>query len=262
MKASVLSFEERKTTYRTADGEERPTFTGIPDWLYAYKPQLANGRGWELLDTILHHQRMGQRNQPVAISLAQFAQETGHSIPTVRKALSDLALIGLLYEELDEPEQRDSGFRYAIQDHPGQGVVERDGQRMVSLLDGWHEVDSARVFRHTATRASNDTALPPRARISLQLLQHKLATLPPLRGHIPKHWAALRERIFVRDNYVCFYCGREDFYPLHCDHVIPPARGGQERNPNNLVTACGQCNGSKGALLPEEWLHDSISDRS
>lgn len=155
--ARVTPIEAGRATYRTVQGKERPTFTAIPDWLSAYKPRLARGRGWELLDTILHHQRMGQRHQPVAISLAQFAQETGHAIPTVRKALADLARVGLLYAELDTPERRDSGFRYAIQDPPGQGVLEREGRLMISLLDGWYEIDPARVVQRLEGVKETDT---------------------------------------------------------------------------------------------------------
>lgn len=125
---------------------------------------------------------------------------------------------------------------------------------MISLLDGWYEVDPARLVQRAASIPSTDATLPPRERISLHVLREKLATLPPLRGQVPKGWVALRERIFARDKYSCFYCGREDFYPLHCDHVIPPARGGSKRDPGNLVTACGSCNVSKKAMLLEEWL--------
>jgi hypothetical protein len=38
-----------------------------------------------------------------------------------------------------------------------------------------------------------------------------------------------------------------------CDPVIPPARWGREDDPSNLVTACGSCTASKGALTREEW---------
>src|SRR5690242_15611655 len=101
MMASVTPLEERRTTYRTSEGEERPIFTGNPDWLYAYLPRLKQGCGWELLSLILHHQRMGHRTTPVAISLSQFQRETGRAPRTIQKGLSDLARVGLLYEELE-----------------------------------------------------------------------------------------------------------------------------------------------------------------
>lgn len=65
-------------------------------------------------------------------------------------------------------------------------------------------------------------------------------------------WAALRAEIFERDGYQCQYCGHETF-KLECDHVFPASRGGSN-DPDNLTTACIDCNRSKGARTPEEWL--------
>ncbi len=73
---------EKKRTYRNAAGEERPCFNGIPDWLHDYIQQVRPS-GWTLLTIILRHQRMGTRSQPVAISLRQFQQESGLSLPAV-----------------------------------------------------------------------------------------------------------------------------------------------------------------------------------
>jgi 5-methylcytosine-specific restriction endonuclease McrA len=62
-----------------------------------------------------------------------------------------------------------------------------------------------------------------------------------------------RENIFKRDNYTCVYCGYNDnTRKLTIDHVIPQSKGG----PNtwdNLVTACGKCNGEKADLTLEEF---------
>lgn len=149
MIASVISLEERKTTYRTPEGEERQTFTGNPDWLYAYMPRLKQGCGWELLSLILHHQRMGMRTIPVAISLTQFQRETGRAIRTIQKGLSDLVRVGLLYEELETPGRQDSAIRYAIlsQEHVGHGPCQHaDGSLVAQLLDGLYEVDPLRLI--------------------------------------------------------------------------------------------------------------------
>ena len=40
----------------------------------------------------------------------------------------------------------------------------------------------------------------------------------------------LRFEVFKRDNFTCQYCGRDvktDKIKLHCDHIIPRAKGGQ-----------------------------------
>jgi hypothetical protein len=52
----------------------------------------------------------------------------------------------------------------------------------------------------------------------------------------------LRFEIFARDGFTCRYCGRQaDQTILHVDHVIPVSQGGTN-DPENLVTACADCN--------------------
>lgn len=64
-------------------------------------------------------------------------------------------------------------------------------------------------------------------------------------------WAAMRARIFARDNYRCGYCGAGG--RLECDHKTPVSRGGSHDD-DNLVTACFACNRAKGAMTAEEFL--------
>ena len=50
----------------------------------------------------------------------------------------------------------------------------------------------------------------------------------------------------------CYLCGK--LIPLgkrHVDHIMPLSKGGAHR-PSNLAVACGRCNQSKGAKIPEE----------
>lgn len=71
-------------------------------------------------------------------------------------------------------------------------------------------------------------------------------------GRVPiNHWRATRERIFARDDYTCFYCGKRGG-DLECDHLIPISRGGSNED-TNLVTSCKTCNRAKGSKLLEEW---------
>jgi hypothetical protein len=61
--------------------------------------------------------------------------------------------------------------------------------------------------------------------------------------------ASLRWQVFVRDGFRCRYCGSQagqDGVDLHADHVKSVADGG-DNSYDNLVTACQQCNGGKGA---------------
>lgn len=57
----------------------------------------------------------------------------------------------------------------------------------------------------------------------------------------------VRFEVFKRDAFTCQYCGaKAPEVILHCDHINPVALGGQN-DILNLVTACSDCNGGKGA---------------
>jgi 5-methylcytosine-specific restriction endonuclease McrA len=55
-----------------------------------------------------------------------------------------------------------------------------------------------------------------------------------------------RKWVFLRDNYKCQYCFKE-LTPSKCtiDHVMPVSKGGRTTW-HNVVTACTDCNNSKG----------------
>jgi hypothetical protein len=58
----------------------------------------------------------------------------------------------------------------------------------------------------------------------------------------------LRFQILNRDCFTCRYCGRSaPHVVLEVDHVEPVSRGGSN-HPDNLVTACWECNRGKRAL--------------
>jgi 5-methylcytosine-specific restriction endonuclease McrA len=61
-----------------------------------------------------------------------------------------------------------------------------------------------------------------------------------------------RKNVFLRDDYICQYCG-EKFDPksLTCDHIVPKSRGGVNEW-SNIVTSCMRCNLRKGDKLPDE----------
>ncbi len=60
-----------------------------------------------------------------------------------------------------------------------------------------------------------------------------------------------RVDIFIRDGYVCAYCGKElDIKTASLDHIIPISKGGAH-TPENCTTSCLRCNLSKAAkILP------------
>jgi 5-methylcytosine-specific restriction endonuclease McrA len=58
-----------------------------------------------------------------------------------------------------------------------------------------------------------------------------------------------RPNVYLRDNYTCQYCGRND-YPikdLTYDHVKPRSKGGTT-DWDNIVTCCRRCNNLKGNM--------------
>lgn len=63
-------------------------------------------------------------------------------------------------------------------------------------------------------------------------------------------WRKLRAR--VKRVGLCFYCGTS-VGPFEADHIIPPALGGGELDPANVVCACLPCNRSKASKSPDEW---------
>lgn len=61
----------------------------------------------------------------------------------------------------------------------------------------------------------------------------------------------LRYEILRRDNHACRYCGATaPDVKLNVDHVIPQALGGTD-TPDNLVTACADCNAGKTSSMPD-----------
>ena len=58
--------------------------------------------------------------------------------------------------------------------------------------------------------------------------------------------------LFLRDEHLCMYCGRQfPGYLLTRDHLMPLSRGGTDCW-SNVVTACRGCNHAKGSRTPEE----------
>ena len=67
-----------------------------------------------------------------------------------------------------------------------------------------------------------------------------------------KRWYAIRNRVFVRDNYTCTYCGKVGG-KLEADHIIPVSAGGTDEL-KNLTTACRRCNRQKKDKSVNEFL--------
>src|SRR2546428_12861431 len=61
-----------------------------------------------------------------------------------------------------------------------------------------------------------------------------------------------RLRIYMRDKFLCQYCGeKKGVAELTLDHILPRSRGG-DNSPVNIVTACIMCNNRKAKRQREE----------
>lgn len=70
----------------------------------------------------------------------------------------------------------------------------------------------------------------------------------------------LRYEILRRDDNTCRYCGgRAPDVTLTVDHVIPVALGGSDL-PDNLVTACRDCNSGKSASSPDAPIVSNVAE--
>jgi 5-methylcytosine-specific restriction endonuclease McrA len=82
----------------------------------------------------------------------------------------------------------------------------------------------------------------------------RLPSVIALKDYIPsaRRPAFTRFNVFLRDAFTCQYCGeRAPAHNLTFDHVVPRSRGGRTTW-QNVVTACGECNLTKGSRLPRE----------
>lgn len=72
----------------------------------------------------------------------------------------------------------------------------------------------------------------------------------------------IRFEVLKRDNYTCRYCGaKAPNAVLHVDHVMPVALGGSDK-PENLVTACRDCNAGKAATKPGDEIIDEVNEKA
>jgi hypothetical protein len=77
-------------------------------------------------------------------------------------------------------------------------------------------------------------------------------------------YVRLRYQVLTRDDFQCRYCGRSPLedrdVTLQIDHITPKASGGQDE-PDNLVTACSDCNQGKGDVLLEQYQREAVTKR-
>jgi 5-methylcytosine-specific restriction endonuclease McrA len=79
----------------------------------------------------------------------------------------------------------------------------------------------------------------------------RLPSVIALRQYVKpsQHPAFTRFNLFLRDRFVCQYCGSG--HDLTFDHVVPRAQGGRTTW-ENVSTACAPCNLKKGGRTPRQ----------
>ena len=90
--------------------------------------------------------------------------------------------------------------------------------------------------------------------VSSPTLSMRLPSVIALKQYVPlsRRPAFTRFNVFLRDRFVCQYCGgAPGASELTFDHVIPKSLGGQTVW-DNVVAACSECNLIKGNKLPRD----------
>ena len=68
------------------------------------------------------------------------------------------------------------------------------------------------------------------------------------------HYKVMRDKVLIRDGYICYYCGQE---ANTVDHIIPISKGGISSE-DNMIAACHRCNsGKRDRIAPGSFLRDA-----
>lgn len=88
--------------------------------------------------------------------------------------------------------------------------------------------------------------LPPRLKAAPTRAQSVEQPSRYGKGRGGRPWRRTRERILVRDNYLCQPCRKDDRITLatEVDHIVPQFEGGGEGDVN-LQSICGECHEAK-----------------
>lgn len=121
-------------------------------------------------------------------------------------------------------------------------------ERLNEKNGGFHYVysESGRKIWELLSR-DRPTAILLATELNAMRKDHRLIALRGMRNACEE----LRRDINDRDGWKCAYCGSAE--NLGIDHIIPYGAGGATL-PFNLVTACGDCNSSKGMSDPREFI--------
>ena len=112
----------------------------------------------------------------------------------------------------------------------------------------WQDAVKA-IFRESVTVVSEYDRI-----VSSPSFDMKLPSVIALKEYIPQAEtpAFTRFNVFLRDKWMCQYCGHEfKTHQLTFDHVVPRSKGGKT-SWDNIVASCRCCNSLKGNKLPQQ----------
>jgi len=71
---------------------------------------------------------------------------------------------------------------------------------------------------------------------------------------------AIQQKIWMRDNLMCLYCGRKmGEIQLTIDHFVPLEKGG-ENSAQNYISSCRACQKAKGCMAPQDYCREHSLD--
>lgn len=131
---------------------------------------------------------------------------------------------------------------------------------------------SAFVKMYSQTKSVDVVKYYDNLEVHSAYMKHKVPAVLVVRSTFVKYSRKVKKNanykkyVYVRDNYVCQYCGKHcDSKDLTVDHVIPKSKGGSN-SWVNLVTCCVSCNNKKADMSCEKanmfpkWKPREITD--
>lgn len=122
-----------------------------------------------------------------------------------------------------------------------------------------HQTVTVRLTIDYQVTGHPDVESESRAAPKIDALTCRFPLLNTLKGDYMAVSQRLRYEILRRDNHACRYCGATaPGVKLNVDHVIPTSLGGSDK-PDNLVSACAECNGGKTSSMPNAMTVQDVS---
>jgi len=127
-------------------------------------------------------------------------------------------------------------------------ICKKCGGIIPKLKSPHQQICKGCLVNHKAEHYSQKCIICDREFIQKSIRQKKCSICSKVSGRGLRK-KRIRFEIFKRDNFTCQYCGRKaPNVELQIDHIIPKSKGGKDI-PENLITACWDCNIGKSDVL-------------